>query len=161
MSIGDTMEEDGMRDVDCEAFESESESERKRDGLLKKVGDISCLGNAEWVQKPSIDIGQEQEVDVNDNLERELSFYTQAKEGTTQVFEILQLMRLPFLSFPDYYAEMVKTDANMEKEKIKLLEEKKKIEAEERRAREIKNNTEQHIVSVVSHSNWQLSIRTY
>nr|DAD33741.1 TPA_asm: hypothetical protein HUJ06_012592 [Nelumbo nucifera] len=92
-----------------------------------------------WIQKQSIDFGQEKEVDVNDNLELELSFYIQAKEGTRQIFEILQLMRLPFLRLPDYHAEMVKTDANMEKEKIKLLEEKKKIEAEERRKdREIK-----------------------
>ncbi|XP_004512466.1 probable rRNA-processing protein EBP2 homolog [Cicer arietinum] len=132
-------------------YESDSEEDVKltepsktavnnRDALLDKLGDISWPENVEWRHKLSIDIDQEQEVDVNDDLTRELSFYTQALEGTRQAFEKLQSMGLPFLRPADYYAEMVKADSHMEKVKGRLLAEKQKMEeAEERRkAREAK-----------------------
>ncbi|KAK9103228.1 hypothetical protein Sjap_020482 [Stephania japonica] len=111
-----------------------------REGLLEKLEDISWPEKVEWIHKLTIDINQEQKVDANDDLARELAFYTQALEGTRQAFEKLQSKGLPFLRPPDYYAEMVKTDSHMEKVKGKLLVEKKKIEeAEERKkAREAK-----------------------
>lgn len=139
-------------DLNEELSQSESESEdvkltepsknavNNRDALLDKLGDISWPENVGWIHKLSIDIDQEQEVDVNDDLARELAFYTQALEGTRQAFEKLQSMGLPFLRPADYYAEMVKTDNHMEKVKGRLLAEKRKMEeAEERRkARESK-----------------------
>ncbi|EXB44287.1 hypothetical protein L484_012206 [Morus notabilis] len=110
------------------------------DGLLDKLGDISWPDNVGWIHKLSIDIDQEQQVDVNDDLARELAFFNQALEGTKRAFEKLQSMGLPFLRPSDYYAEMVKTDSHMEKVKGRLLAEKRNIEeAEERRkARESK-----------------------
>ncbi|XP_057952145.1 probable rRNA-processing protein EBP2 homolog [Malania oleifera] len=151
---GDTVEDDEMGDISPEVSESESESEDEdvklaeptkksiynRDGLLDKLGDLSWPENVEWIHKLSVDIDREQEVDVNDDLARELSFYTQALEGTKQAYEKLQSMRLPFLRPSDYYAEMVKSDVHMVKVKGRLLAEKKKMEeAEERRkARESK-----------------------
>ncbi|KAA8539837.1 hypothetical protein F0562_026529 [Nyssa sinensis] len=147
----DTMTDDGMEDLSAEASESESESESEadenvklaepaknsiynRDGLLDKLGDISWPENVDWMHKLSIDIDQEQEVDVNDDLARELAFYTQALEGTRQAFGKFESMRRPFLRPPDYYAEMVKNDGHMEKVKGRLLAEKRRIEeAEERR----------------------------
>ena len=148
-------DEDIVEDQNEEASDSESESEgdedveltepsknsiNNRDGLLDKLGDICWPENVKWIHKLSIDIDQEQEVDVNDDLERELAFYTQALEGTREASVKLQSMGLPFLRPSDYYAEMVKTDSHMEKVKGKLLSEKRKIEeAEERRkARESK-----------------------
>ncbi|KDP26208.1 hypothetical protein JCGZ_22454 [Jatropha curcas] len=143
-----------MGDTDREESESEFESEEEdwklsepsknaiynRDGLNDKLQDISWPENAGWIHKLSIDIDQEQEVDVNDDLARELSFYTQALEGTRQAFEKLESMGLPFLRPPDYYAEMVKSDAHMQKVKGRLLAEKKNIEESEerRKAREAK-----------------------
>ncbi|CAJ2635797.1 putative rRNA-processing protein EBP2 [Trifolium pratense] len=150
---GDTMIDDETEYLSEEMSPSESESEEdvklaepskiavnNRDALLDKLGDISWPENVEWIHKLSIDIDQEQEVDVNDDLARELSFYTQALEGTRQAFEKLHSVGLPFLRPADYYAEMVKTDSHMEKVKSRLLEEKRKMEeAEERRkAREAK-----------------------
>ncbi|KAH7537909.1 probable rRNA-processing protein EBP2 homolog [Ziziphus jujuba] len=148
----DAVEDDDLVDVSGDESETESESEPEEgdedvklsepsknaiyntDGLLDKLGDISWPDNVEWIHKLSIDIDQEQEVDVNDDLARELAFYTQALEGTRQAFEKLQSMGLPFLRPADYYAEMVKSDTHMEKVKGQLLAEKKKIEeAEERR----------------------------
>lgn len=140
--------------LDAHSLDSEPESEPEdvklaepsktsiynREGLLDKLGDISWPENIEWIQKLCVDINQEQEVDVNDDLSRELSFYTQALEGARQAFDKLEAMKLPFLRPSDFYAEMVKTDTHMEKIKSRLLVEKKKIEeAEERKkARESK-----------------------
>ncbi|PIA41712.1 hypothetical protein AQUCO_02200262v1 [Aquilegia coerulea] len=152
------MVDDDMEDYseDESAFDSESESESEdeevmltepskksiynRDGLLERLQDISWPDNVEWIHKLTIDVNQEQKVDVNDDLTRELAFYTQALEGTRKAFEKLQAMGLPFLRPTDYYAEMVKTDSHMQKIKSRLLVEKKRIEeAEERRkAREAK-----------------------
>ncbi|XP_071721915.1 probable rRNA-processing protein EBP2 homolog [Rutidosis leptorrhynchoides] len=155
----DLMKDDEMDDlIQDNDFESESESEEDEEGqdiklsepsktaifnreeILEKLKDISWPENVGWIHKLSIDINQEKEVDVNDDLARELAFYTQALEGTREAFEKLESMGLPFLRPPDYYAEMVKTDAHMVKVKGRLLSEKKKIEeAEERRkARESK-----------------------
>ncbi|KAI4346053.1 hypothetical protein L6164_013135 [Bauhinia variegata] len=149
----DIMVGDDGEDLNEEISASESESEEdvkltepsknavyNRDGILDKLGDISWPDDVEWIHKLSIDIDQGQEVDVNDDLVRELSFYTQALEGTRQAFEKLQSMGLPFLRPADYYAEMVKTDNHMEKVKGRLLAEKKKMEEaeESRKAREAK-----------------------
>ncbi|KAK8537072.1 hypothetical protein V6N12_043251 [Hibiscus sabdariffa] len=111
-----------------------------REGLVEKLEDISWPENVDWMHKLCLDIDQEKEVDVNDDLARELAFYTQALEGTRLAFDKFQSMGLPFLRPPDYYAEMVKTDAHMQKVKGKLLAQKRQIEeAEERRkAREAK-----------------------
>ncbi|KAL6997802.1 hypothetical protein U1Q18_007927 [Sarracenia purpurea var. burkii] len=155
----DTMNDDEVENPKVEVseseFESDSESDEEdvkltepsknsiynRDGLLDKLGDIRWPENVEWIHKLSLDINrEEQEVDVNDDLARELAFYTQALEGARQAFVKFQSIHLPFLRPSDYYAEMVKSDSHMEKVKGRLLVEKRKIEeAEERRkARESK-----------------------
>ncbi|KAJ0254785.1 rRNA-processing protein EBP2 [Hirschfeldia incana] len=106
-----------------------------RGGLLDKLQDISWPEDVDWTHKLTVEIDQgPQAVDVNDDLAREMAFYTQALEGTRQAFSKLQEMGLPFLRPGDYYAEMVKSDTHMEKVKSKLLYEKKQMEeAEERR----------------------------
>lgn len=151
----ETINDLGMEDHDNEVVDSEPESEEDedlrlaepsktakndRDGLLDKLGDISWPENVDWIHKLSVDIDRDQEVDVDDDLRRELAFYTQALEGTRQAFVEFQSMGIPFLRPSDYYAEMVKSDAHMEKVKGRLLAEKKKIEESEerRKARENK-----------------------
>ncbi|XP_057779033.1 probable rRNA-processing protein EBP2 homolog isoform X2 [Salvia miltiorrhiza] len=142
-----------MEDDDPVVSESESESESDEDGdvklsepsktainnkagLLDKLGDICWPDNVDWIHKLSLDIDQDHEVSVNDDLSRELAFYTQALEGARQAFTKFQTKEvdLPFLRPSDYYAEMVKSDTHMEKVKSRLLAEKRKMEeAEERR----------------------------
>ncbi|XP_039161082.1 probable rRNA-processing protein EBP2 homolog [Eucalyptus grandis] len=94
-----------------------------RDGILDKLGDTGWPQDVPWVRRLSVDIDsrQEQEVDMNDDLPGELSFYTQVLEGTREAFGKLQSMGLPFLRPSDYRAEMVKTDSHMEKVKARLL----------------------------------------
>lgn len=133
-------------------FESDDDDEDKlqpepsktainnKEGLLEKLEDIAWPKDIDWTHKLTIGHELPEQVDVNDDLSRELAFYTQALEGTREAFSKLQSMNIPFLGPPDYYAEMVKTDSHMLKIKGKLLTQKKKIEeAEERKkAREAK-----------------------
>ncbi|GMP70008.1 hypothetical protein CsSME_00029051 [Camellia sinensis var. sinensis] len=119
------MDDDAVENLDEEVSESESQDEDvkltepsknsiyKRDGLLDKLGDIGWPKNVEWLHTLSLDIDQQQEVDVNDDLARELAFYTQALEGTRQAFVKFQSMQLPFLRPSDCYADMVKSDTHM------------------------------------------------
>ncbi|WOL14787.1 putative rRNA-processing protein [Canna indica] len=146
------LEDNNVPDIDDEESDSEDEDEEaplaepaknsvyNKEALLEKLDDIAWPENVEWIHKLTVDHSQAQEIDVNDDLARELAFYTQALDGTRQAFEKLQSMGIPFLRPVDYYAEMVKSDAHMLKVKGKLLVEKKKIEeAEERKkAREAK-----------------------
>ncbi|KAL7214423.1 hypothetical protein ACSBR1_026766 [Camellia fascicularis] len=148
----DAMDDDAVENLDEEVSESESEDKDvkltepsknsiyKRDGLLDKLADVGWPKNVEWLHTLYLDIDQQQEVDVNDDLARELAFYTQALEGTRQAFVRFQSMQLPFLRPSDCYADMVKSDTHMVTVKGRLLAEKRTIEeAEERRkAREAK-----------------------
>ncbi|XP_071732687.1 probable rRNA-processing protein EBP2 homolog [Rutidosis leptorrhynchoides] len=121
-------------DEDVKLAEPSKTAIYNKEGILDKLNDIIWPEDVEWIHKLSLDIEQEQQVDVNDDLAREMAFYTQAIEGTRQAFVKFQSMGLPFLRPTDYYAEMVKTDSHMEKIKGRLLSEKKRIEeAEERR----------------------------
>ncbi|PON59963.1 Eukaryotic rRNA processing [Trema orientale] len=133
------LEEDG--DGDVKLTEPSKNAIYNTDGLIDKLGDTSWPVNVGWIHKLSIDVDQEQQqVDVNDDLARELAFYNQALEGTRRAFEKLQSMGLPFLRPADYYAEMVKTDSHMEKVKGRLLVEKRRMEEadERKKAREAK-----------------------
>ncbi|XVF12374.1 hypothetical protein REPUB_Repub08aG0111900 [Reevesia pubescens] len=77
------------------------------------------------MHKISLDIDQEKEVDVNDDMARELAFYTQELGGTKLASKKFQSMGLPFLRPPDYCAGMVKTDDQMQKVKGSLLAQKR------------------------------------
>lgn len=146
-----TLEDDDM-DEDMTGSESESEAEdvalaepsktavHNKEGLLEKLEDIAWPENVEWIHKLSVGFDLPEGIDVNDDLAREMAFYSQALDGTRQAFDKLQSMKLPFLRPPDYYAEMVKSDTHMLKIKSKLLVEKKNIEEadERRKAREAK-----------------------
>lgn len=147
--VAETEKNAEMENLDTESSESELEFDEddeirlsepsenaiyNRDGLLDKLGDISWPENVDWIHKLSFDVNQEQEVDANDDLARELVFYTQALEGTKEAFLKLQSLGRPFLTPAGYNAAMVKNDTHLEKVKDQLLAEKNRVEeAEERR----------------------------
>lgn len=147
--VAETEQNAEMENLDTESSESELEFDEddeirlsepsenaiyNRDGLLDKLGDISWPENVDWIHKLSFDVNQEQEVDANDDLARELVFYTQALEGTKEAFLKLQSLGRPFLTPAGYNAAMVKNDTHLEKVKDQLLAEKNRVEeAEERR----------------------------
>lgn len=78
--------------------------------------------------------------DVQDDLQRELAFYTQSLEATRTARKLLRQEGIPFSRPKDYFAEMIKEDAHMEKVKAKLVEEasNKKAAQEARKMRDLK-----------------------
>ncbi|UKZ83658.1 hypothetical protein TrVFT333_011467 [Trichoderma virens FT-333] len=87
--------------------------------------------------------------DVSDDLQRELAFYSQCLEAVRVGRSRLISEGVPFSRPKDYFAEMVKEDAHMEKIKAKLVEEAsaKKAAAEARKLRDLKKFGKQVQVS--------------
>lgn len=134
----ETMKEDDVNDEDMDSDETPLSEPSKnavynREGILEKLEDMKWPKDLEWIQTLTINYDQADEIDVNDDLTRELAFYNQALNGARKSFEKLQSMGIPFLRPPDFYAEMVKSDNHMLKIKGRLLFEKKKIEEVEER----------------------------
>ncbi|KAI5810969.1 eukaryotic rRNA processing protein EBP2-domain-containing protein [Peziza echinospora] len=81
-------------------------------------------------------------LDINDDLNRELAFYTQALAHARQARDILasEPNATPFSRPNDYFAEMVKSDEHMGKIKQKLLDEAadKKASADARKQRDLR-----------------------
>lgn len=78
--------------------------------------------------------------DVSDDLQRELAFYSQCLEAARRGRSRLLAEGVPFSRPKDYFAEMIKEDAHMDKVKAKLIEEAagKKAAAEARKLRDLK-----------------------
>ncbi|KAL2211959.1 Ebp2-domain-containing protein [Sarocladium strictum] len=78
--------------------------------------------------------------DISDDLQRELSFYSQSLEAVRLARTKLLKEGVPFSRPKDYFAEMVKEDAHMEKVKAQLVQEatNKKAAAEARKLRDLK-----------------------
>jgi len=78
--------------------------------------------------------------DVDDDLSRELAFYSQSLEAVKKARSLLLAEGVPFSRPPDFFAEMVKDDGHMEKIKAKLVEEAsaKKASAEARKQRDLR-----------------------
>ncbi|KAJ1653209.1 rRNA-processing protein EBP2 [Dispira simplex] len=94
-----------------------------------------------WIETMDITATEEYDVpDPEDELKRELAFYTQAMDainvGKQQVLDAGVAFSRP----DDYFAEMVKSDDHMLRIRKKLLEESKSIKASEdaRRQRDLK-----------------------
>jgi rRNA-processing protein EBP2 len=78
--------------------------------------------------------------DPNDDLTRELEFYRIARAAATKARALLKKEGVPFTRPSDYFAEMAKSDEQMEKVKRKMRDEaaSKKAAAEARALRDAK-----------------------
>ncbi|KMZ72604.1 putative rRNA-processing protein EBP2 [Zostera marina] len=117
-----------------------------REGLLECLEEIRWPEDVKWIHKLTIDHVQDQDIDVNDDITREMAFYTQALEGVRQAYAKVEKMGgIPFFRPADYYAEMVKSDSHMLRIKSRILQDKKQIvEADERKkSREAKKISKQ------------------
>lgn len=78
--------------------------------------------------------------DIQDDLQRELAFYSQSLEAAKKGRAQLLKEKVPFTRPGDYFAEMVKSDDQMGKVKDRLVEEatSKKAAAEARKLRDLK-----------------------
>lgn len=78
--------------------------------------------------------------DIDDDLKRELAFYSQSLSAVKEARILLQAEGNPFTRPVDYFAEMVKSDEHMGRVKAKLVDEAagKKAAAEARKQRDLK-----------------------
>ncbi|GLB38640.1 putative eukaryotic rRNA processing protein EBP2 [Lyophyllum shimeji] len=76
------------------------------------------------------------DVDVNDDLNRELAFYKQALHGADAARAPAAKHKFPFTRPADYFAEMVKSDAHMERIRQRLLDESATIKKSEDKRKE-------------------------
>ena len=65
--------------------------------LLDKLWNVSWPENVDWIHKFTLDYSQKKEVDVNDDLNQELSFYNQALDNTREAFTKLKFNEYFFL----------------------------------------------------------------
>lgn len=80
------------------------------------------------------------EVDYNDDLAREASFYKQAMASVEQCRDLFKKESIPFTRPADYFAEMVKSDSFMSKIRQNLISDLEGVKASERakKQRELK-----------------------
>lgn len=89
-----------------------------------------------WTDTLVISCPQAIEVDVDDDLNRELAFYKQALHAANTARTLAASHSLPFTRPTDYFAEMVKSDAHMERLRSRLLDERAGIKKSEEKRRE-------------------------
>lgn len=89
-----------------------------------------------WTDTLVISYPQVIEVDVDDDLNRELAFYKQALHAANTARTLAASHSLPFTRPSDYFAEMVKSDAHMERLRSRLLDERAGIKKSEEKRRE-------------------------
>ncbi|KAF8170924.1 eukaryotic rRNA processing [Pholiota molesta] len=76
------------------------------------------------------------DVDVDDDLNRELAFYKQALHSANEARTKAAKLNFPFTRPADYFAEMIKSDAHMERIRIRLLDESAGIKKSELKRKE-------------------------
>ncbi|CDO69887.1 hypothetical protein BN946_scf184884.g46 [Trametes cinnabarina] len=87
-----------------------------------------------WTETLTVTYPESIDVDVEDDLNRELAFYKQALHGAQTARSLAQKHNFPFTRPADYFAEMVKSDAHMERIRQRLLDESAGLKrAEEKR----------------------------
>ena len=103
-----------------------------KEGLLQalstiKTNDLPFIETFEICETP-VEV-----TNVLDDIEREMAFYNHSLAAATTAVTQLKSLKISTRRPEDYFAESVKSDAHMAKVKEKILLEKKKIEAFEKR----------------------------
>ncbi|KAF8722481.1 hypothetical protein AX14_009753 [Amanita brunnescens Koide BX004] len=89
-----------------------------------------------WTETLAVTYPENIEVDVDDDLQRELAFYKQALHSANVARALAAKHSFPFTRPADYFAEMVKSDAHMERIRQRLLDESAGIKRGEEKRRE-------------------------
>jgi len=103
-----------------------------KEGMLAKMEEVglAALPWPETMEVGEVDLNLE---DVHDDLAREMAFYQNILAGVKIGRAKLKEANIPYQRPEDFFAEMIKSDAHMDKIKDKLIFEKKKMEAFEAR----------------------------
>jgi len=89
-----------------------------------------------WTETLVLSYPETIDVDVNDDLNRELAFYKQALHGANAARALAAKHKFPFTRPSDYFAEMIKTDAHMERIRQRLVDESAGIKKSEDKRKE-------------------------
>ncbi|KAJ4496389.1 eukaryotic rRNA processing protein EBP2-domain-containing protein [Lentinula edodes] len=91
-----------------------------------------------WTETLAVSYPHIIDVDVNDDLNRELAFYKQALHSASHAHQIAtkSYPNFPWTRPSDYFAEMVKSDVHMERIRQRLLDEKAGIKKSEEKRKE-------------------------
>ncbi|KAL5482909.1 EBP2_2 [Sanghuangporus weigelae] len=104
---------------------------------LERIRDTIKLDpSLPWTETLAVTYPETINVDVDDDLNRELAFYKQALHGATTARTLAAQHSLPFTRPADYFAEMVKSDAHMERIRQTLLDENALIKRSEAKRKE-------------------------
>ncbi|KAH8113502.1 eukaryotic rRNA processing [Phellopilus nigrolimitatus] len=104
---------------------------------LERIRDTIKLDSSlSWTETLTVTYPEVIEVDVDDDLNRELAFYKQALHGATSARKLADQHKLAFTRPTDYFAEMVKSDAHMERIRQRLLDEGASIKKSEDKRKE-------------------------
>ncbi|TDL17732.1 eukaryotic rRNA processing [Rickenella mellea] len=104
---------------------------------LERIRETIKLDSAlPWTETLAVTYRSTIDVDVEDDLSRELAFYKQALDGANTARTLAAQHKLPFTRPPDYFAEMVKSDAHMERVRQRLLDESATIKRGEEKKKE-------------------------
>ncbi|KAL0575384.1 rRNA-processing protein EBP2 [Marasmius crinis-equi] len=104
--------------------------------LLRIRENIQLDPTIPWTETLVLSYPEKVDVDVNDDLNRELAFYKQALHGANEARKLAAKHKFPFTRPSDYFAEMVKSDAHMERIRQRLLDESAGIKKSEEKRRE-------------------------
>ncbi|KAI9443322.1 eukaryotic rRNA processing [Lactarius indigo] len=134
-------EEIALDDEDVDSVDEDAVPSRKigmdNTVALERIRDTIKLDpSLPWTETLTVSFPETIDVDVNDDLNRELAFYKQALHGAKAARSLATKHGLPFSRPDDFFAEMVKTDAHMERIRQRLLDESAGIAKSEARRRE-------------------------
>ncbi|KAF9493579.1 Ebp2-domain-containing protein [Pleurotus eryngii] len=99
-------------------------------------GTIQLDPKMPWTETLVLNYPETIDVDVSDDLNRELAFYKQALHGANTARSLAAKHNLPFTRPSDYFAEMVKSDSHMERIRQRMLDEGAGIKKSEEKRRE-------------------------
>ncbi|KAF8230045.1 eukaryotic rRNA processing [Tricholoma matsutake] len=104
---------------------------------LERIRETIQLGpSLPWTETLTLLYPQTINVDVDDDLNRELSFYKQALHSANEARALAAKLKFPFTRPADYFAEMVKSDLHMERIRQRLLDESATIQKSELKRKE-------------------------
>ncbi|THH18364.1 hypothetical protein EW146_g2601 [Bondarzewia mesenterica] len=127
---------DDVESVDEDAVPRQKIEIDNKVALERILDTIKLDPSISWTETLIVSYPQTMDIDVNDDLNRELAFYKQALHGATTARTFAARHKLPFTRPSDYFAEMVKTDAHMERIRQRLLDESAGIKRSEEKRKE-------------------------
>jgi rRNA-processing protein EBP2 len=100
----------------------------QKEALIQQRQDFAL--NLDFIENLQVTVTRD-DADVNDDLNRELSFYNQALKAAEIARNRFKELKIPFSRPGDYFAEMLKSDLHMQNVRKQLLEQNEQIKKSE------------------------------